>query len=137
MRREEGGKEEGEGGGRRRGRRREEGGRFQEHHGSVGFLPGPKRREHLAALKQPDEVRRHQDVLVLSGRDLRGVASEVRGEALDGPVVIPLLRLEQRIQVATATILGDVASGAAACWDRSRSRTRRRPRSRRPGPSIR
>ena len=42
MRREEGGKEEGEGGGRRRGRRREEGGRFQEHHGSVGFLPGPK-----------------------------------------------------------------------------------------------
>ena len=66
------------------------------------------RGQHLAALEEPYEGRRHQHFAVLPGRDLHGMASWVLPEALEAPLVVPLLWLQQGVQVAAPAILRDI-----------------------------
>ena len=71
------------------------------------------RGQHLPTLEEPDQGRAHEDVPVLAGGDLDGVAPEVLPEALEAPLVIPFLRLQQRVQEAAPPVLGDVIGALA------------------------
>ena len=64
-------------------------------------------------MEEPDQGWGHQHVPVLAGGDGHGVAPEVLPEALQAPLIIPFLRLQQRVEEAASPVLADVIGALA------------------------